>query len=260
MEEATDNNGFLGQFVEAVASGRTLTPDDLPMVEALTRLYPSFTLPAAMMLQCAGLPDDVRRRLSATVAVNAPDRMSLMKLVDPDGHRFASFYPVEEANPTPTTEAAIDTFLDQYGTIDPHEQQLLERLIFNPVADYSQVLARDAAEVGGPVSEQDAMLDAFLARQGEAVRRAEELTARPQRPSEPALPKPDAETPLSESLAKIFVRQGRYDKAYEIIHQLSLNFPKKSIYFADQLRFLKKLIIVSRANADLKTNNKNHNR
>lgn len=47
---------------------------------------------------------------------------------------------------------------------------------------------------------------------------------------------------LSESLAKIYIKQGRYDKAYEIIHSLSLNFPKKSIYFADQLRFLRLLI------------------
>ena len=48
---------------------------------------------------------------------------------------------------------------------------------------------------------------------------------------------------LSESLAKIYIRQHRYDKALEIIQSLSLNFPEKSIYFADQIRFLKKLIL-----------------
>ena len=48
---------------------------------------------------------------------------------------------------------------------------------------------------------------------------------------------------LSESLAKIYIKRRRYEKAYEIIHTLSLNFPEKSIYFADQLRFLKKLIL-----------------
>ncbi|MDE6378686.1 MAG: hypothetical protein K2K72_08075 [Duncaniella sp.] len=48
---------------------------------------------------------------------------------------------------------------------------------------------------------------------------------------------------LSESLAKIYIRQKRYDKAFEIIHTLSLNNPKKSSYFADQLRFLRKLML-----------------
>ena len=51
---------------------------------------------------------------------------------------------------------------------------------------------------------------------------------------------------LSESLAKIYIKQHKYSKAYEIIRNLSLNFPEKSIYFADQLRFLQKLIINQR--------------
>ena len=32
-------------------------------------------------------------------------------------------------------------------------------------------------------------------------------------------------------------------KRFEIIHTLSLNNPKKSAYFADQLRFLRKLML-----------------
>lgn len=56
---------------------------------------------------------------------------------------------------------------------------------------------------------------------------------------------------LSESLAKIFIKQGRYERAYEIISGLNLKFPKKSAYFADQLRFLKKLIINQRRLAEL---------
>lgn len=47
---------------------------------------------------------------------------------------------------------------------------------------------------------------------------------------------------LSESLAKIYIRQGRYRRAYEILSDLNLKNPEKSIYFADQLRFLRKVI------------------
>ncbi|WP_287642239.1 tetratricopeptide repeat protein [Bacteroides sp.] len=48
---------------------------------------------------------------------------------------------------------------------------------------------------------------------------------------------------FTETLAKIYIKQHRYDKALEIIKKLSLNYPKKNAYFADQIRFLEKLII-----------------
>ncbi|MDR1739115.1 MAG: tetratricopeptide repeat protein [Candidatus Symbiothrix sp.] len=48
---------------------------------------------------------------------------------------------------------------------------------------------------------------------------------------------------LSETLAKIYIKQRKYDKALEIIRQLNLLYPKKNRYFADQIRFLEKLII-----------------
>ncbi len=48
---------------------------------------------------------------------------------------------------------------------------------------------------------------------------------------------------LTETLARIYIKQKRYDKALQIIKNLSLKYPEKNIYFADQIRFLEKLII-----------------
>ena len=48
---------------------------------------------------------------------------------------------------------------------------------------------------------------------------------------------------FTETLAKIYVKQHRYLKALEIIKKLNLKYPKKNAYFADQIRFLEKLII-----------------
>ena len=50
------------------------------------------------------------------------------------------------------------------------------------------------------------------------------------------------DTYFTETLARIYLKQHRYDKALEIIRSLYLNFPNKSIYFADQIRYLEKLI------------------
>lgn len=49
-------------------------------------------------------------------------------------------------------------------------------------------------------------------------------------------------TYFTETLAGIYIKQGRYEKALEIIQRLNLNYPKKNAYFADQIRFLEKLI------------------
>ena len=53
---------------------------------------------------------------------------------------------------------------------------------------------------------------------------------------------------FTETLARIYIKQGRYLKAYEIIQRLSLQYPKKNAYFADQMRFLEKLIINNNKN------------
>ncbi|WP_321331551.1 tetratricopeptide repeat protein [uncultured Bacteroides sp.] len=53
----------------------------------------------------------------------------------------------------------------------------------------------------------------------------------------------DDDSCFTETLAKIYIKQQRYSKALEIIEKLNLKYPKKNAYFADQIRFLEKLII-----------------
>ncbi|MDD6891372.1 MAG: tetratricopeptide repeat protein [Bacteroidales bacterium] len=62
-------------------------------------------------------------------------------------------------------------------------------------------------------------------------------------PERPSADEAEDESYFTETLAKIYVKQQRYDKALEIIKKLNLKYPKKNAYFADQMRFLEKLII-----------------
>ncbi len=53
----------------------------------------------------------------------------------------------------------------------------------------------------------------------------------------------DDDSYFTETLAKIYIKQQRYAKAIEIIKKLSLKYPKKSTYFANQIKQLEELII-----------------
>ncbi len=48
---------------------------------------------------------------------------------------------------------------------------------------------------------------------------------------------------FTETLARIYIKQGKYQRAYQIIERLYKQHPHKSAYYVDQLRFLEKLML-----------------
>ena len=269
---------------------RALSDPDIPVsisdVERLIGEYPFFTLPALTLMKREGksLPADMRREPMAKAALNAPDPKAFAIMTDPDCDTWQNFYPREE-KPKVSTNDAIDTFLATYGHSSEKEDELLERLIFNPAADYSVILAREEEEslpeAPSPAdNSQEALINSFIlkSKAGGSLKfrheepavpevSGEEIAAgvasgplaepedstvlseevQPMKPDDHPVAVADSAdgSSLSESLAKIYIRRQRYDKAFEIIHNLSLKNPKKSVYFADQLRFLRKLMLNS---------------
>jgi hypothetical protein len=51
-----------------------------------------------------------------------------------------------------------------------------------------------------------------------------------------------SEQEISEESVKQLIKNRKYPEALEILKKLNLNNPKKSVYFADQIRFLEKVI------------------
>ena len=65
----------------------------------------------------------------------------------------------------------------------------------------------------------------------------------------PSNEEPQKEEFYTETLAHIYIKQHKYERALEIIKALSTNNPKKNSYFADQIRFLEKLILINKNNS-----------
>lgn len=209
------------------------------------------------------------RRLKERIALNAADPAAASALANLTGDDWLSLYPAADTLRRPDTGSAIETFLNTFGSQNASETAQLEKLIFNPTPDYATTLAMQEERSdapAAPATEQDAMLDAFIASHPDGTAFAVEAAeAAVEVASVPPVPQPEPEAPavdtaaakpapvapvsssLQESLAKSYIRQGRFQKAYDIISELNLNNPEKSAYFADQLRFLQKIIRIQQA-------------
>ena len=143
--------------------------------------------------------------------------------------------------PVDRTISLIDAFL---GTL-PAEKLSLEAEGAAAVDYVSAYLKTDscADDVVPALRGQD-IIDEFLANGNERI--TLELNAGTDDFGQTA-PSVDEE-PVSEksffteTLANIYIKQGKYEKALEIIKRLCLEYPNKNRYFADQIRFLEKII------------------
>ncbi len=219
-----------------------LAPGAEAAMRAAMERYPFFALPAALLLRGAQLKEAETRRMQAFVAVLTADKTALASLAAAPGDDPARFYPPAPAPEAVSTSSAIDTFLDTYGSTSPEEEALLERLIFNPVPDYADLLADEPLP---PATDdaQDLLINAFLQKESDAPAPQPTL---PEQTTAPASETP-ADSSLSESLARIFIGQGRYSRALEIISDLAERNPEKNPFYADQIRYLRKLIVIQGA-------------
>jgi thioredoxin-like negative regulator of GroEL len=218
-----------------------LTADELQWIEDFRQRYPFFAIPSAIAAK------DGEPSLQETVTAPSPDALARLR-GNAEASRFDNFYPADKAPATPTTNSAIDDFLSTYGHRTSEEDQLLERLIFNPVPDYAQQLASEEASslptaesAAADDNSQDSLINRFILSHHSTPDQTPVATEKPAKPEKKSQTQP-ADGLLSVSLAKIYIKTHRYEQAYEILNGLSLRFPEKSSYFADQLRFLQKLI------------------
>ena len=206
--------------------------------------YPYFINPDVEAL--AEATGEERLRLMRHIAACVGDEATLRTILGIDPEEFRSFYP-DMTPPELSTEDTISTFIDKFSSEKKAETPEIEEIIAAPAMDYASMLEQEEESAEAPEDSTSDIISSFL----ESVppktprRRMKPEKEESKLPGQPEVRTPAVESEdsdLSEALFKLMVKNKNYTKALEIINELSLKNPKKSIYFAYQTRFLEKLI------------------
>lgn len=153
--------------------------------------------------------------------------------------RFLSDLSGDDAEPEPSLKIPVEVSVDYMSVLSseptPEEQEVAPLKGQELIDSFIEQSGSESVE---PKPKEEETAEETQAEE-EVVKDDETSTEQPEK----AVETDEDESYFTETLAKIYVRQHRYEKALEIIKKLNLKYPKKNIYFADQIRFLEKLII-----------------
>ena len=256
-------------LTELIDNPHLLDRQTLYELRELVAQYPYYQ-PARLLLlknlyilHDTSFDDELRR-----AALYVPDRRKLFELVEAKHYELQTVKETEqERNNTSRTTSLIDKFLDNIPEENKGEQKQ-KPLPWYVSNDYMQLLedeepivplSRKNDQTTSQQSRHDSIIEGFLKGGGRVI--LPEITAEEEKAIVDAihlscqedefieeqksvsLKKKMYENPqITEDLAQKYIKQGNYLQAKEIIMQLNLQNSEKNIYFADQIRFLDKLI------------------
>ena len=237
-----------------------LDRDTLYELRSLLALYPYYQTVRLLLLQNLYLlhdptfDEELRR-----AAIYITDRSVLFQMIEAVHYRHPSHQSTQNNQSSPSNQddqgnrtlSLINNFLDSIPKEDETDDEKKNHRKPTPAdaaVDYVAYLLETEGEMLGaddvPKMKGQSLIDDFInIDKGRFV-----LNEEPQSLQEVEDgAENDENTPnegiFTETLARIYIKQGKYSQALEIIQRLSLVYPKKNAYFADQIRFLKKLII-----------------
>ncbi|MBQ8486378.1 MAG: tetratricopeptide repeat protein [Prevotella sp.] len=243
-------------IAELIKNPQYLDRDTLYELRSVLALYPYFQTARILLLQNLYLLHDPMFDAELRqAAIYITDRRVLFQMIEAAHYRLRT--PQVQAKKTDNPEerenrtiSLIDTFLDSIPkdaeTAKPGAKR--KPTMADAAVDYVAYLLESETDDDAPdnvpqLIGQD-LIDTFINSDKGKIVLPEEPQLKPQVDTEDENAEKEAEEGVfTETLARIYIKQGRYSKALEIIKRLSLQYPKKNAYFADQIRFLEKLII-----------------
>ena len=235
-----------------------LDKDTLYELRALLALYPYHQPARLLMLRNLFLLHDPSfDRELRKAAIYITDRKKIFELVEAVHYQLRHETTADNKlhrRSTDRTGELIDIFLDSQPTLEEevghsHRQPTPA----DAAVDYVSYLLHMEEQESGQQSQQSQLrgqelIDEFINSDVGRIQLKDE--------DDYEIPQPETSTEnddneveegyMTENLAKIYIKQGSYSKALEIIKRINLNNPKKNAYFADQIRYLEKLILNER--------------
>ncbi|MDE5986363.1 MAG: tetratricopeptide repeat protein [Prevotella sp.] len=249
-------------LTELIQHPERMDRETLYDLRSLIALYPYHQTARLLMLQNlyllhdATFDEELRR-----AAIYITDRKVLFQLIEAahyklrkqDNAKNSAGRRKDGENSGSRTTELIDNFL---GSI-PEEKEEKPATHRKPTpadatVDYVAYLIESSMAMDGeqeqeaPQMKGQSLIDDFISREKSAItlpdlrdEYPDEQQGRNAAGQENTVPQV---TIYTETMAQIYVHQRRYSQALEIIKRLNLENPKKNAYFADQIRFLEKLI------------------
>ena len=249
-------------IAELIKHPEQLDRDTLYELRSTLALYPYFQTARLLLLQNLYLlhdpsfDEELRR-----AAIYITDRRVLFQMIEAAHYRLRTPQvkadkPDNETEHENRTLSLIDNFLESIPKDEEKEESSKPRRKPTPAdaaVDYVAYLLESETEQDStedvPKLIGQSLIDTFINNdKGKIVlNETPQFTPEVENESKEEDKEPE-EGYFTETLARIYIKQGRYSKALEIIRRLSLQYPKKNAYFADQIRFLEKLIINNNKN------------
>ena len=235
------------RIAELIKHPEYLDRDTLYELRSTLALYPYYQTARLLMLQNLYLlhdpsfDEELRR-----AAIYITDRRVLFNMIEAGHYRLRTSTVTKAPAAAPQegsasrTATLIDNFLDSIPKEDESQSHGKRKPTpADAAVDYVAYLLEtegDKAEETVPEMKGQNLIDTFInADKGRIVLNEGPLLTPQTEKTDESAAEPTDEEYFTETLARIYIKQGRYSKALEIIQRLSLQFPKKNAYFADLL-------------------------
>ena len=231
-----------------------LNRDTLYELRTLLARYPYFQtvrllyLKNLFLLHDTTFGEELRRS-----AIYITDRKILFNLVEGDHYGVKALEKQVQQEMAPGIDRTL-SLIDAFLATLPEETSQDNTIPLEISTDYTSYLLKEDSSAENideqPLLQGQDLIDSFINKTEEGtvefVVKEEEIsspTSEQDETEESVDEILDDESYFTETLAKIYIKQRKYSRALEIIRSLYLKYPEKNIYFADQIRFLEKLII-----------------
>lgn len=236
-------------LIDYIRRPDTIDDDAIGQLQTLTQEHPYFHVARILLLQAlykkhAPAYDETLRR----TAILVPNREAIFRLTEEPHYTHAEErkrYDDSDNTSDSRTVSLIDNFLETQTPTVPAAHPI------DAAQDYIGYLLQRESQMGQQRQEALPMngggvVEDFLENEPGRIVLDDDLENEQEvdQANDSRKQQNDGNNEiLTEIMAGIYIKQGKYENAVKIIRQLSLKYPKKNRYFADQIRFLEKLII-----------------